>query len=165
MRVQSAVYAETRRIAGGTLVCFLLTNLVAFAIRKFDISIALGALLGGVCAVACFFLMALTVQRITELEGEESAKLSLGKRKMRASYMLRLAIMALTFLLAAKVPQVFNWVATAVMLIAPRLVIMAIQAYKSLRAPRASAAADAPLEAEDAKSDTDDNTEEVNGDK
>lgn len=161
MKIQNAVFIETRRIAYGTAVCFAITNIVALAIGEWDYTILLGALLGGVCAVACFFMLALAVQDIASLTGDEAQKLKQGKRKLRGSYMTRLVVMALVFILAARAKP-FNWVATAVMLIAPRITIMAAQAYKSLTKPKSAGVSDAPAQAHSADDNNDDVTEEVN---
>lgn len=129
MAIQPAVKKETVRIAWGTLVCFALVCAVALMTGTFDYTIVLGGLLGGACAVVCFLLLGLTVQHIVE-EGEADQKR--GKRHMRASYLLRLLLMAAVFIVAVEV-SAFNWVAVAVMLLAPRAVVMIVPAIESFK--------------------------------
>ena len=51
---------------------------------------------------------------------------------MRASYLLRLILMAAVFIVAVEAP-VFNWVAAAVMLLAPRAVVMIVPAIEHFK--------------------------------
>ena len=83
MKVQPAVQAETKKMALGVGVLTVLMIAVFLIIRKFDYTVALGAALGYAAAVGNFFLMALTVQKVTgdmpvlpkqEEETEETSK-------------------------------------------------------------------------------------------
>lgn len=90
---------------------------------------SLAGLLGGACAIVCFLLLGLTVQHIVE---EGAADQKRGKKRMRVSYLLRLLLMAAVFIVAVEAP-VFNWVAAAVMLLAPRAVVMIVPAIEHFK--------------------------------
>lgn len=66
MKIQPAVRKETRRIALGTGILSLMMILVFVLVRQFDYTVLLGAAWGTIAAVANFFLMALSVQRMAE---------------------------------------------------------------------------------------------------
>ena len=74
-------------------------------------------------------LLGLTVQHIVE---EGAADQKRGKKRMRVSYLLRLLLMAAVFIVAVEAP-VFNWVAAAVMLLAPRAVVMIVPAIEHFK--------------------------------
>lgn len=131
MAVQSAVLKETRNIAIGAVICAVVLIAVAVIIGQFDYTVALGTVLGGTGAVLCFFQLGMTVQKILSTDLPEDEKLKYGKMKIRTSYMMRLVIMAAFFLTSVYV-DVFNWVATAVMLLSPRLVVMLLPVCKKL---------------------------------
>ncbi len=131
MAVQSAVVKETRNVAIGAAICGLILVAVALIIGKFDYTVALGALLGGTGAVLCFFQLGMTVQRVLSLDLPDEIKLKRAKIKIRASYTLRLLIMACFFLISVYV-DFFNWVSTAIMLLSPRLVVMLLPTVKKL---------------------------------
>ena len=66
MKVQPAVQAETKKMALGVGVLTVLMIAVFLIIRQFDYTVLLGAILGFAAAVGNFFLMALTVQKVTD---------------------------------------------------------------------------------------------------
>ena len=66
MKVQPAIKAETKKMALGIGILTVLMISVFLIARKFDITVLLGALLGSGAAIGNFFLMALTVQKITD---------------------------------------------------------------------------------------------------
>ena len=144
MKVQPAVKAETKRIAVGTVILTVLMIVVFLVIGRFDGTVLLGALLGCTAAVGNFFLMALTVQKVTESmpvlpsrenseETDESdpdeapeAPLSDEARqagkKMQLSYVLRLLALGGVAALAISVPVFHPW-ATLIPMLFPRVVI------------------------------------------
>ncbi len=132
MVIQPAVWKETRRIAYGALSCIVLLNVIALIAGWFDYAVLLGSVLGGLCAVVCFFLLGYEVQKILQLEGDEAEKLKRGKKMMSASYIKRLVIMGAVFMVSVKV-SCFNWVATAIMLVSPRMVVMIFPVIDRLR--------------------------------
>ena len=142
MKIQPAVWEETRKIALGTAALTAVMLLVFLLLGKMDGSVLLGALLGYAVAVGNFFLMALSVQKAAEkMEGAdlppldesvreagENPEKSLSpealdaKRGMRFSYMGRMLLMAAAVIIPVKSPAL-NAVAAIVPIFFPRLVI------------------------------------------
>ncbi len=144
MKVQPAVMAETKKIACGTGVLTLLMIAVFLILRKFDYTVVLGALLGMSAAVGNFFLMALTVQKVTESmpklpprekseddpDGPEDEKTDpplsdeakQAGKKMQLSYTLRMLALAAVAALAIAAPIFHPW-AALIPLLFPRIVI------------------------------------------
>ena len=150
MKVQPAVMAETKKIAYGVGVLTLLMIAVFLILRKFDYTVALGALLGSAAAIGNFFLMALTVQKVTEempqlpeqeeqetdgdVPEEEKKEPPLSReaaqagKRMQLSYTLRMLGMAAVAVLAISAP-VFNPWAALIPMLFPRLVIAAVNMF------------------------------------
>lgn len=142
MKIQPAVWEETRKIALGTAALTAVMLLVFLLLGKMDGTVLLGALLGYAVAVGNFFLMALSVQKAAEkMEGAdlpplgesvrdagENPEKSLSpeaqdaKRGMRFSYMGRMLLMAVAVIVPVKSPSL-NAVAAIVPIFFPRLVI------------------------------------------
>ena len=141
MKIQPAVWAETKKIALGAGVLTVLMIGVFLILGRFDYTVLLGAALGYIAAVGNFFLMALAVQRAAdsmpalppreeekeeEAESEKDLPLSeeakqAGKRVQR-SYAFRLLLIAMIAFIAVKAP-IFHSVAALLPLLFPRLVI------------------------------------------
>ena len=144
MTVQPAVKAETKKMALGVSVLSLLMIAVFLVIGQFDYTVLLGALLGSAAAIGNFFLMALTVQKVTDdmpvlppreeeensdEDGEAEEKerplsdeaKQMGK-KMQLSYTLRMLLLAGIAALAISLPIFHSWAALIPMLF-PRIVI------------------------------------------
>ena len=115
--VDPVVKRETLRISLGTLVLSVVMQLVFVIIKRWDMTVVFGNLLGAFAAVLNFFLMCLTVQRCVKLEPDKAAL------KIRASQTGRLFMMAAFLGIAALLPKVFNVFATAIPLIFPTLTI------------------------------------------
>lgn len=144
MKVQPAVAAETKKMALGVGVMTALMVAVFLILGKFDYTVLLGAVLGAGAAVGNFFLMALTVQKVTddmpvlppreapeENENDEeteekeqtlSDEARQAGKKMQLSYTLRMFLIAGIAALAITVP-VFNPWAALIPLLFPRIVI------------------------------------------
>ena len=139
MTVQPAVKAETKKMALGVGVLSLLMIAVFLVLGKFDYTVLLGAILGCGAAIGNFFLMALTVQKVTdgmpalpkqeeEPEEEEneaqpiSEEAARAGKKMQLSFLLRLLMMGAVAVLAVKSPLFHPWAALLPMLF-PRIVI------------------------------------------
>ena len=125
MKLQKAVRQETISVAIGTgigcaalIVLFLLFYLIfpESAIR-FDYRVVLGALCGGAVAVANFFLMAVTVQNVVNVENRDDAL-----RMMRVSYRNRMLMRGIWIIIAIFAPC-FNYAAGIVPLFIPGIVI------------------------------------------
>ncbi len=145
MKVQPAVWQETRKIAIGTCILTVLMVAVFLILRRFDWTVITGALLGYAAAVGNFFLMALTVQKAADdmkpipqpetdaaesgdetEEDQEDAPLSedakRGKRRIQLSYTLRMLGLAVIAILGVTLPW-FQSVAVLLPMLFPRLVI------------------------------------------
>ena len=143
MKVQPAVWQETRKIALGTAVLTLIMVGVFMILGRFDWTVLTGALLGYAAAVGNFFLMALTVQRAADEmkpipaaeeaqeadgldEGEKDVPLSedakRGKQRIQLSYTLRMLGMGLIAILGVTLPW-FQFVAVLLPMLFPRIVI------------------------------------------
>ena len=143
MKVQPAVAAETKKMALGVGVMTALMVAVFLIAGSFDYTVLLGALLGMLAAVGNFFLMAMTVQKVTDdmpvlppkeekenLDGEEteekdeplSDEARQAGKKMQLSYTLRMLLIAGVAALAISVP-IFNAWAALIPLLFPRIVI------------------------------------------
>lgn len=143
MKIEPAVRKETQRVAAGTLILTALMIAVFLILRKFDHTVLLGALLGCATAVGNFFLMALTVQHLTngmpalprretpeegEQDGEEAPEPPLSDearqagRRMQLSFLLRMLLIGGVAALAVSLP-VFHPVASLLPLLFPNLII------------------------------------------
>ncbi|MBR5109459.1 MAG: hypothetical protein IK099_04625 [Clostridia bacterium] len=144
MKIESAVRTETKKIAIGTGILSVLMLAVFLILGKFDLSVLLGALLGYIVAVGNFFLMAMTVQHVTNSmpvlpprPQEEEADESEDEKKeeplsdearqagktMQASFFFRMLLIGAAAALAVSLRQVFNPWAALVSLLFPNFVI------------------------------------------
>lgn len=125
MKLQKAVKQETVSVAVGTgigciavMALFLILHLIfPESTVKFDYRVVLGALCGGAVAVANFFLMALTVQSVVNVENKDDAL-----RMMRISYRNRMLMRGLWVIIAIVAPC-FNYAAGIIPLFIPGFVI------------------------------------------
>ena len=125
MKLQKAVKQETVSVAVGTgigcigvMALFLILHLIfPESTVKFDYRVVLGALCGGAVAVANFFLMALTVQSVVNVENKDDAL-----RMMRVSYRNRMLMRGLWVIIAIVAPC-FNYAAGIIPLFIPGFVI------------------------------------------
>lgn len=143
MKIEPAVKAETKKIAAGTLILTVLMAAVFLILRKFDYTVALGAALGCLTAIGNFFLMALTVQKVTQdmpvlppreeeeesqEDGDEKPEAPLSDeakqagKKMQLSFLLRLLMMGGVAALGVAAPVFHPW-ATIIPMFLPRIVI------------------------------------------
>lgn len=125
MKLQKAVKQETVSVAAGTgigcigvIVLFLVLHLIfPQSTTKVDYRVVLGALCGGAVAVANFFLMAVTVQNVVNVENRDDAL-----RMMRVSYRNRMLMRGIWIIVAIFAPC-FNYAAGIIPLFIPSLVI------------------------------------------
>ena len=85
------VLTETAIIAAGQAVCVGVMIGIFALLGKFDTSVWLGGIAGGVLAVANFFFMALAATVASDKAVEQNVKG--GQLTMRLSYMVRLAVL------------------------------------------------------------------------
>ena len=142
MKPQEAVVKETGHIAIGTLILTAVMLAVFAIIGRFNLNVLFGGLYGCALAVANFFFLGLTVQRIAESaqtgrEEVEPDAVKLAKLKMRQSYMLRMLLGAGLLIVGIAVLKL-NWIACFLPLIYPRITIMAMDVFKRVRSVKGS---------------------------
>ncbi|MDD6315500.1 MAG: ATP synthase subunit I [Clostridia bacterium] len=115
---------EAGYIAAGTVVLSALVQIVWAVFFKYDLSVFLGGLWGGTFAVVNFVLMGLTVQKVAR----ESDQLA-AKRRMQASYQMRMILIILATVLAIIVPGI-SWVMAVISLFFPRLTILVMPLFR-----------------------------------
>ena len=114
LKVEQAVWKETRRIAVGVGILSVLMIGVYLMIGRFSLAVLFGTLLGAAFAIGNFFLMALSVQqaarkmngvRLPEREeppeGEEPEKTELSPQAKQARKLMQLSYTGRLLLLAA----------------------------------------------------------------
>ena len=107
MQIQPAVKKETARVAAGTGVGVLLMLAVFlvlhsfFGSARFDGGVVLSGIGGGAVAVANFFLMGITVQKIASTESDSAAF-----ERMKASYRMRIILQLVWIVVALVVPGI-----------------------------------------------------------
>ena len=94
------VLQETIIVALGQAVCVGLMIGIFALLGKFDTSVWLGGIAGGVLAVANFFFMAITSDAAADKAMEQDVKA--GKAAVKVSYTLRLAVMGVLLFVFAK---------------------------------------------------------------
>lgn len=107
------------KIFSGIVVLSIVMDIVFFAVGHFDVTVLWGTMLGVACATLNFVFLAITV----------SMSLSKGKSAsgyMGISYLVRLAFIGAVIVYAIKSPYI-NYVATAIPLVFPRIVIITLQ--------------------------------------
>ena len=130
MKLQQAVKTETGKIAFGTGIGVIIMYIVFFILHlvipqdapfnlsvPFNYKVILGGIGGFWVAVGNFFWMAVTVQKVANIEDEKQARTTMG-----VSYRYRTLLQLLWVILAIVVP-VFNMVAGIVPLFIPSFVI------------------------------------------
>ncbi len=126
MHIQPAVKKEASRFAAGTAILTLLMFVVFLSLHRlrpemvpFNFKVILSGILGAVVAAGNFFLMGLTVQKVTSAETENAAY-----QAMKASYRFRTASQLLWAVLALGLPF-FNGAAGILPLFFPSICIKA----------------------------------------
>ena len=117
MKVQQAVKTETLHVALGVLAGDVLMLAVFFLLHKLDLTVFLGAVLGSAFAVLSFFLLGLSVQKITGDGYQDPA--SAGKY-MKTIYHLRMLMMAAVIVAGVLLPC-FNYIAVIVPFLFPQM--------------------------------------------
>lgn len=121
MKIQPAVKKETLHIAFGTAVGVAVMLAVFAAIGMFRVGVLVSGLIGGALAVFNFFLLGVTVQKITAQDDDGR-----GRKMMQFSYNMRMLLMVVWLIVAMAAPF-FNWVAGMIPLLLPRLTIAVMQ--------------------------------------
>lgn len=97
------VLNETMIVAVGETVCVAVMLGVFALLGKFDRSVLLGGILGGLVTVANFFFMAVGATLAADKAEKQDVKR--GKAMINSSYLIRLVVMAVVFFAAAKSGQ------------------------------------------------------------
>ncbi len=118
MKIQKAIWQETRNIAFGVIALSAVMQAVFFLIGKWDMTVLWGNLLGGGYAILNFFILGLTVQRVAADADEKR-----GKNLMQFSYSTRMFFTMVVVFLGISVP-LFNWIAVFAPQLFPRLTIL-----------------------------------------
>ena len=107
------------QVIAGTFALTVVMVVMFLLIGKFDIFVLWGALLGFAVASANFCLLARAVRKAVDREKNAGAY-------MGSSYILRLCLIGIVIIFAIKSPY-FNYVAVAIPLVFPRVIITFIQ--------------------------------------
>lgn len=117
MKIQKAIWQETRNIAAGVIALSAVMQAVFFLIGKWDMTVLWGNLLGAGYAILNFFLLGLTVQKVAADADEKR-----GKSLMQFSYSTRMFFTMVVVFLGISVP-LFHWIAVFVPQLFPRITI------------------------------------------
>ena len=115
-KIDKTVLRETRYIAVLVLIFSVLMQAVFLIIRKWDITVLWGNILGGCAAVLNFFLMGLSVQAAVNADDKRAPNI------IRMSQSLRLVMLFIIAALGVLLP-VFHPLALLIPLFFPRLAI------------------------------------------
>lgn len=115
MKVDRVVLKETRYLSIAVALCSIVMQIIFLVLGKYDYTVFLGSLLGGVAAILNFFCMGLAVQKATAMEEPAAAK-----KRMQASYNMRYLALGAVVVVAAVTPY-FHWVPVVLSLAFPRL--------------------------------------------
>ena len=116
-RIDATVKRETRFIAVWVGLLRLILQAVFLVIGKWDISVLLGNLLGGLLAVLNFFLLGLTVQKAVKKEEKQAKNIMSISQTLRS--VMQFGVAAVGVLL-----PIFNTWAVLIPLFFPRIAIM-----------------------------------------
>ena len=132
MKVQKAIWQETRNIAMGVAALSIVMQIVFLLIGKWDMTVVWGNLLGGAYAILNFFILGLTVQKVAADADEKR-----GKSLMQFSYSTRMFFTMVVVFLGLSMP-LFNWVAVFAPQLFPRITIffMGVKGQKAKVAAR-----------------------------
>lgn len=117
MKIQKAIWQESRNIAVGVIALSVVMQAIFFLIGKWDITVLWGNLLGGAYAILNFFILGLTVQKVAEDADEKR-----GKNLMQFSYSTRMLFTMVIVFLGITM-SAFNWIAVFIPQLFPRITI------------------------------------------
>lgn len=121
-KIQPAIKSETKKVAISTAICVGLMWAVFFAFHMmnpesvpFDYTVILGGIGGGIVAVLNFFLLGLTVQKVTNAQEDDVAK-----KMMKSSYSNRF-LLQVVWCIAVMIAPCFQLVAGILPLLFPSI--------------------------------------------
>ena len=119
------LFREVIRVGLGVYILTVLMILGFKLFGFFDIKVIFGGLLGATICVFNFYYLARCVSKA--MDKTESSE---AKNYVSGSYFIRILIVAATLILAIKLPEYFNYIATAIPFVFPRIVIMVLNLKK-----------------------------------
>ncbi len=123
MKLDPVVKKEVRFMAVGAFVCAALVQIGFLLFRRWDLSVALGGVIGWAMTVLNFFLMSLGVQRAVADPDSQHAQLVMKASYTRRSLLL-LAVMVISFIVDG-----IHWVPVVAAAFYPPIVIFARQFF------------------------------------
>lgn len=120
---QETVRRETKRIAIGQMVFFVIMLIVYGVLGRFSLAVLLGGLIGSAYAVLNFFMLGMTVQKVAAMQPENA---ELARMQMKSSYNSRMVGMLLVTVLCFALPFV-DGLSALIPLMFPRLTILILQ--------------------------------------
>ncbi|MBQ7486251.1 MAG: ATP synthase subunit I [Clostridia bacterium] len=118
---QESIVRETKRIAIGSGICFVIMMIVYILIGQFSVGVLLGGLIGTAYAVFNFFQLGMSIQRATSLTDTDMAA-----RQMRGSYSMRMAGLLLVCVVCFVVPFL-EGIPCMIAMLFPRATILVLQ--------------------------------------
>lgn len=116
--IDKNLLSEVKKMAVGVLVLSALMVGVFALCGYFSLQVVLGAILGALTCILNYLILAYCVGRAINKEEKDA------KRYMSETYPLRMFLIAAVIIVAIKLPGYFNYIATAIPLVFPRIVIM-----------------------------------------
>jgi uncharacterized MnhB-related membrane protein len=116
---------EFYKLSIGVIIMSVIMVAIFAALGKFDYKVVTGAALGTLVTIANYLFLAFSIERISQKDDVNN-----GKSIMTFSYFIRLAVIAVTIIIAIKLP-IFNYIAVALPFLFPRVVIVAINLIDS----------------------------------
>ena len=104
-----------------------LMSLVFVALDRFDVSVVIGGIAGGILALANFFFLALAANSAADSAVAQDVKV--GKNKIRSSYMTRMIVIFIILLILAKT-GIANPIALVVPFFAVKPLIMVDEFFR-----------------------------------
>lgn len=100
MESRKIVFQETATVLIGQVLCVAVMLGVYALLGRFDLSVLLGGIVGGVLATANFFFMAVGASLAADKAEQDNVKG--GKAMIQSSYMIRLVVLAVLLFACAK---------------------------------------------------------------
>ncbi len=116
---------EFYKLSIGVIIMSIIMVAIFAAFGKFDYKVVTGAALGTLVTIANYLFLAFSIEKISRNDDVNN-----GKSIMTFSYFMRLAVIAVTIIVAIKLP-IFNYIAVALPFLFPRVVIVAINLIDS----------------------------------
>ena len=127
MDSRKLVLKETAVILCGEAVCVGAMLGIYALLGYFDISVLLGGIVGAVIAAANFFFMAMMTQLAADRA--ENQDVDGGKKLLKASYPIRLLVLALVLIACGK-SGIFNILALVLPLVFVRPILMVAEFFR-----------------------------------